>query len=369
MPKAIQLTVAEPCHENWDKMTPDQQGRFCGSCQKQVVDFTHMSDRELAQFFKKPSTGSVCGRFMDDQLERDILIPKRRLPWIKYLLQIFLPVFFVSKAGAQKTMGKPAARPVKDTSKVTIVPDNRVLGKVARGMDIRPVCTDQLIPLMGDTIINKSVQVKGRVFGEQGESLANASIRVVRNGLLIVADSAGRFILNTGNDRQLLEVEFSAAGYATKKLMIDPEKYKKEEYIVLLTANAALPEVIVTALPYMGMVSRRNVTGGTTVIRKEQLEVKPIPQIPVVNNNLQVYPNPVQAGQSINISFEKMEEGYYTVQFMGINGQTLQHEQIWIDSDARVMNLKLPALPAGICLLVLTNKLTGKQTTEKIIVQ
>lgn len=368
MPKAIQLSVAEPCHENWDNMTPDQKGRFCGSCQKQVVDFTHMSDRELVQFFKKPSTGSVCGRFMDDQLERDIVIPKRRLPWIKYLMQIFLPVLFVSKAGAQKTMGKLAARPLRDTSKIKVVPDNRVLGMVARGVDIRPVCTDPVLPLMGDTIINRSVQVRGRVFGEQGEALAHASIRVIHNGLLVVADSTGQFKLNTKSDGQLLEMEFSAAGYATKKLMIDPEKYKKEEYIVLLTAKAALPEVIVTVGPAMGMVRRKEVTGGAVLIKKEQPEVKPIPQIPPANNDLHVYPNPVQAGQSINISFDKLEEGYYTVQFMGINGQSLQHEQIWIDSDARVMNIKLPSLPAGICLLVLTNKLTGKQTTAKIIV-
>ena len=49
-------------------------------------------------------------------------------------------------------------------------------------------------------------------------------------------------------------MEISAAGYVTKKIMIDPEKYKNEEYIVLLTANAALPEVIVGAGPSMGMV-------------------------------------------------------------------------------------------------------------------
>ena len=97
--------------------------------------------------------------------------------------------------------------------------------------------------------------------------------------------------------------------------------------------------------------------------------MKPIPQIPVANNHLQVYPNPVQAGQSVNVSFDKMDVGYYTVQFVGINGQSIMQEEIWIDEEARVMNIMLPSMTAGICLLVLTNKLTGKKSTEKIVVQ
>jgi hypothetical protein len=45
-------------------MTPGDKGRFCDSCQKTVHDFTGMSDMQLIAFFKKPSTGSVCGRFI-----------------------------------------------------------------------------------------------------------------------------------------------------------------------------------------------------------------------------------------------------------------------------------------------------------------
>ena len=95
MGKKIQLSVPKPCHEDWDAMTPVDKGKFCGSCQKQVVDFSNMSDREVAVFFKKPSTGSVCGRFMTDQLERDLEIPKKRIPWLKYFFQFVIPAFLV----------------------------------------------------------------------------------------------------------------------------------------------------------------------------------------------------------------------------------------------------------------------------------
>jgi len=61
-----------------------------------------MSDRELASFFKKP-TGSVCGHFHAEQLDRDILIPRKRIPWIKYLFQFTLPAFMIAlKTSAQK---------------------------------------------------------------------------------------------------------------------------------------------------------------------------------------------------------------------------------------------------------------------------
>ncbi len=102
MSKKFQLQIPEPCHEDWNKMTPGDKGRFCDSCQKAVVDFTSMSDMQLIAFFKKPSTGSVCGRLYNEQLERDFEIPRKRLPWMKYFLQLIIPAFlFTSKAKAQ----------------------------------------------------------------------------------------------------------------------------------------------------------------------------------------------------------------------------------------------------------------------------
>ncbi|MER3498462.1 MAG: hypothetical protein C4308_07410 [Chitinophagaceae bacterium] len=85
------MQIPTPCHEDWDKITPVEKGRFCGTCQKQVVDFSEMSDRQIAEFFKNHSTGSVCGRFMTDQLNRDIQIPRKQLPWIKYFFSFLSP--------------------------------------------------------------------------------------------------------------------------------------------------------------------------------------------------------------------------------------------------------------------------------------
>lgn len=68
--KVVQYSIAEPCHESWSAMTPTEQGRFCQSCAKPVVDFTRMSDAQVLQFMST-TTGSVCGRMTSYQLNRD----------------------------------------------------------------------------------------------------------------------------------------------------------------------------------------------------------------------------------------------------------------------------------------------------------
>jgi hypothetical protein len=73
MKTPFQLSIAKPCHENWADFSATPSGGFCGSCQKDVVDFSKMSKNQLVDFFKNlPSTNTrvrVCGRFEKKQLE------------------------------------------------------------------------------------------------------------------------------------------------------------------------------------------------------------------------------------------------------------------------------------------------------------
>ncbi len=65
----MKIAINEPCHEDWDKMTPNEQGAFCLACQKTVVDFSSKTIAEIKSFFTlKPKEESVCGRFRDKQL-------------------------------------------------------------------------------------------------------------------------------------------------------------------------------------------------------------------------------------------------------------------------------------------------------------
>ncbi len=65
----MKISINEPCHEDWDKMTPNDKGAFCLACQKTVVDFSSKTINEIKSFFVlKPKTESVCGRFREKQL-------------------------------------------------------------------------------------------------------------------------------------------------------------------------------------------------------------------------------------------------------------------------------------------------------------
>lgn len=76
MSKHLTLHVNDPCSESWKQMTPNQQGRHCMSCAKTVVDFTQMNDLELMDWWKnKKQEERTCGRFREDQLQREMPLP------------------------------------------------------------------------------------------------------------------------------------------------------------------------------------------------------------------------------------------------------------------------------------------------------
>ncbi|MGB0862213.1 MAG: hypothetical protein ACPGXZ_04810, partial [Saprospiraceae bacterium] len=71
--KTFQVNIPEPCNEDWSKMTPQEQGRFCGKCAKTIIDYSYQSDRAIAKVLKE-NNGQICGRFRSDQLQRDLVL-------------------------------------------------------------------------------------------------------------------------------------------------------------------------------------------------------------------------------------------------------------------------------------------------------
>ncbi|TDO78093.1 hypothetical protein EV143_103338 [Flavobacterium chryseum] len=91
------ITIPEPCHEDWDKMTPNENGRFCLSCSKTVVDFTSMLPEEVQHFFIQNQNKKVCGRFKNEQLESLIIqIPSQVLYTQTQYHKMFLLALFIA---------------------------------------------------------------------------------------------------------------------------------------------------------------------------------------------------------------------------------------------------------------------------------
>ena len=104
MHKPVQITIPTPCHEKWDEMTPTDKGRFCAACQKNVIDFTKASDREIVQLINVNK--NLCGHFSPSQLDRDLIIPKEKnTAWTAIAAGIISFITLGShKATAQETV-------------------------------------------------------------------------------------------------------------------------------------------------------------------------------------------------------------------------------------------------------------------------
>jgi hypothetical protein len=75
----MKLTISEPCHLSWDSMTPSGSGRYCGSCNKVVIDFTRMNDEELKNYFIHHTAASTCGRLKTEQSNNTLPEHARRV--------------------------------------------------------------------------------------------------------------------------------------------------------------------------------------------------------------------------------------------------------------------------------------------------
>ncbi len=105
---SLQLSVPKPCHENWDKMTPNERGRHCDSCNKSVNDFSLLSDRQLIEFFTK-ATGNICGRVTNLQLNRLLVYVEPRNSFLYKLL--FGTAISLGIAGSANANYNPNQKP------------------------------------------------------------------------------------------------------------------------------------------------------------------------------------------------------------------------------------------------------------------
>jgi hypothetical protein len=135
-----------------------------------------------------------------------------------------------------------------------------------------------------------------------------------------------------------------------------------------------LDEVVVTAL---GITRMGKVMGYTTtkvtqcdmLTDKKGTAASTDINFSTDESKLLIYPNPVAIGAAINLNFKKLDEGYYQLQIISQSGQLVKQQEIWIDAEARLLNINVPAVAAGSYFMVLTNKKTGKKFTEKVIIQ
>jgi hypothetical protein len=318
MPASLQLNIAEPCHENWQNMTPHEQGRFCGSCQKTVVDFTMMSDQEVLNYFLK-ADHNVCGRFADDQLNKELKITenKKRFSWA-YVWNILVATFLVAKADAQV---KPTPKAPVET--VEHLP--QIMGMVAYE---RPA--------------GKPAVIKGNVVDEtNNQPVQGASIRIKSTGGGCMADTTGKFSLKV-EKKDGVVLEFSAIGYETQTLEVDEVVNLQDIQVSLKPSYAKLNEVVVIgsgAVRWLcGRVGGVSVKVKSTKLEKIQRNINDL-----VKKDVKVYPNPVVRGNSLTISLSLKQAGAYKLEILNAAGQVMQVQPLLMQTKEQVIDLHTQA--------------------------
>ena len=106
MKKSITISIPEPCHENWQIMTPTEKGKFCQVCTKEVIDFTEKADEDLVKILSKGK--STCGRFKKSQLNREVKLERKSgMNLAPYAASLLLPLSLLSTQGVNSRTETP----------------------------------------------------------------------------------------------------------------------------------------------------------------------------------------------------------------------------------------------------------------------
>jgi hypothetical protein len=305
MSKAIQIRIPEPCHETWQTMTPTEQGRFCGSCQKTVVDFTLMTDKEILDYFSRTSQ-HTCGRFSNDQLNKELkpVEIKKRFSWA-YVWNIILATFLITEANAQVTPVKKKKTEVQLPDVSTKMGDMEMikLGEEVKQREIKGVVLDSAnnTPLAGASVY---VYVKGQAKGTYTDSLGHFKLLIDKN--------------------EPVELTVSYVGYEMQTLKIESSTNWQE-------IKLAMSPVL-----YGDLV----VVGGYSIVHKKTKKKiindwKPA----ILKKDIKIFPNPVVKGNNIQASLSLKQAGEYKMELLNVQGEVMTVQKLQMATKEQVVTI------------------------------
>lgn len=225
--RKLNLSIPTPCHESWKNMTLSEQGRFCQSCKKEVVDFTTMNDTELLAFFTQKKSGSVCGRLVGRQLKTALPTERRTSQLPKFLLQFTLPSLLIAGEATSQVAIKQEVRIVADR-------------------------TDSL--LQQKSIDSKKKMIKGRITDESGTPIPFATISVEGMNIKTATDENGAFqlFLPIATSKTVMQIE--SVGYRSLRKKIRLKKNHSKETQV--EVNLQMEDQLMGEVVIVGMIAK-----------------------------------------------------------------------------------------------------------------
>ncbi len=248
-PSYIQINIPQPCHEDWTQMTSQQQGRFCDSCQKCVVDFTNYTDTELHRFLQEHQGEKVCGRFKNTQLNRAINIPPQPHSTIyKWIVAAGLALV------------------------ISAVPNSPTFAQA-------PVQQEQLheVPFVQNkkevdtSIITDPVNISGNVLDERKEPIYGAIAALMAGDETIggaATDTNGQFSITIDKSDIQDDIKYqliiNSIGYQRQIILLNKNNLKRKEHIkvekAIMLDAASLGEIYIIDTSSPNLLDKHNGT-------------------------------------------------------------------------------------------------------------
>jgi CarboxypepD_reg-like domain/Secretion system C-terminal sorting domain len=367
----LYISIAEPCHEDWNEMSPVEQGRHCAVCQKNVVDFTEKNDEDILDFFKNYN-GSACGRFMDEQLNRPLskIEIKPASNFLKYAASLLLPfTFFTSKTNAQKGRVVIKGDTISKIANLKTLPgenfsnqscDKEVTGILLGGV----VSAKKLKESYKDVIL-----ITGRIVdAEDGTALAGVTVSLSDGKSSVLTNSEGYFILTKSKQLKDVTVIVTSVGYQKAELDLSNLK-KKNNFFDLSTIHLSrqilgLSEVVVTGDSYKRL---GGLTRSVSIVKYSFRDTITNIFIPPA---VKIFPNPVSTGGTLQLTFGKTKPGIYQIRLLNAAGQLFYSFQKQITSANETEQIHLhERTGAGVYILQITDDKNKLVQSSKIIIQ
>jgi hypothetical protein len=154
------IYIPQPCHEDWNAMAADEQGRHCGACQQIVIDFSTWSIPEIQRYIV--SHHNICGRVSKDFTTQSVVKSDNFL--ISDLLQSGLT--FIQKVAAiivlclnltpniveaqqnntkykDSTTNMVTVKPIKDSTRIKSTPI--IVDSLKRTPEIKPMIMGKMV--------------------------------------------------------------------------------------------------------------------------------------------------------------------------------------------------------------------------------
>jgi hypothetical protein len=141
------IEIPNPCNENWSKMTSTEKGMHCSKCNKEVIDFTHLSNYQLAKKINQKNI--VCGRFLSSQINIDLDFSQSNLIQRTSILLGFSSLFLASPVFSQIK---------NDNIEIVEKSKNENITKQEDYIEITGIVSDNSGPIPGVNVIQKKTQ-------------------------------------------------------------------------------------------------------------------------------------------------------------------------------------------------------------------